>query len=236
MRLFCLPFAGGGAAAYRDWQIELPDWLEVCPILLPGREMRLAQAPVRRMAVLVGAVADAIARWADLPFALFGHSLGALTAFELTRELRRRGEAMPARLIVSGRRAPAQPRNEPPLHDKPDAALIERMQHLGGTPEAVLQNAELLSLMLPAVRADFEILETWHYVAEQPLDTPIAAFGGHDDPLAPRAELARWREETIGGFSLNMFPGAHFFLQAERAALLDVIRPMLAAHIAPACA
>ena len=85
MRLFCLPFAGGGAAAYRDWQIELPDWLEVCPILLPGREMRLAQAPVRRMAVLVGAVADAIARWADLPFALFGHSLGALTAFELTR-------------------------------------------------------------------------------------------------------------------------------------------------------
>ncbi len=110
------------------------------------------------------------------------------------------------------------------------------MQRLGGTPEAVLQNAELLSLMLPAVRADFELLETWHYVAEQPLDTPIAAFGGNDDPLAPQAELARWREETVGGFSLHMFPGAHFFLQAARAAVLDVIRPMLAAHIAPACA
>jgi medium-chain acyl-[acyl-carrier-protein] hydrolase len=236
VRLFCLPFAGSGAVTYRDWQSGMPEWTEVCPILLPGREMRLTQAPLRRMAALVEAIADAIALCSDLPFALFGHSLGALTAFELARELRRRGAPMPVRLIVSGRRAPALPRNDPLLHDKPDAALIERMRRLGGTPAVVLENPDLLALLLPALRADFEVLETWHYVAEQPLDTPIAAFGGRDDPTVPQADLDRWRDETAAGFSLRMLPGAHFFLQSERHALLDEIALLLAGHAAAVCA
>lgn len=237
LRLFCLPFAGGGAAPYRLWSRHLPPAIACCPILLPGREERLAEPPLRRLDALVGAVADALApHLAEMPYAIFGHSFGALAAFELARLIRRRGLPPPCHLFVSGRRAPGLPRSAATLHDKPDAALIERMRALGGTPQAVLDSPDLMALLLPAMRADFEALETHRHGAEPPLPVPMTALGGTEDAGVPEADLAAWRAEAGAGFDMCLFPGGHFFLIPEREAVCRLLATCLAPHLRPAAA
>lgn len=237
LRLFCLPFAGGGAAPYRLWARHLPPGIACCPILLPGREERLAEPPLRRLGTLLDAVADAIAPHLDeMPYAIFGHSFGALAAFELARLLRRCGLPLPCHLVVSGRRAPGLPPSGATLHDKPDAALVERMRALGGTPQAVLDSPELMALLLPAMRADFEMLETHRHMDEPPLPVPMTALGGTDDPGVPEADLAAWRAEAGAGFAMHLFPGGHFFLMPEREAVCRLVATCLAPHLRPAAA
>jgi medium-chain acyl-[acyl-carrier-protein] hydrolase len=237
LRLFCLPFAGGGAAPYRLWSRHLPPAIECCPILLPGREERLAEPPVRRLGTMLDAVLDAIAAHLDdMPYAVFGHSFGAVAGFELVRLIRRRGLPMPCHLFVSGRRATFLPGSGTTLHDKPDAALIERMRVLGGTPQAVLDSPELMALLLPAMRADFEMLETHRHAPEAPLPLPLTALGGTDDPGVPEPELAAWRSEAGAGFDMRLFPGGHFFLLAEREAVCRLVADSLAPHLRPAAA
>lgn len=235
VRLFCLPFAGGGAAPYRLWARHLPADVECCPILLPGREERLAEPPLRRLDAMLDMVAAAMApHLAAMPFAIFGHSFGAVAAFELVRLLRRRGLPPPCHLFVSGRRAPGPPSGGATLHDKPDAALVERMRLLGGTPQAVLDSPELMALLLPAMRGDFEMLETHRHQPEPPLAIPITAFGGAADPGVTPAELAGWRAEAGAGFQMRVFPGGHFFLLAEREAVCAHVAAALAPHLAAA--
>lgn len=229
-RLLCFPYAGGGVATYRSWAQELPDSVEVWAIQLPGRDKRRSEPPFERLGPLVRALADEVAPPPAPPFALFGHSMGALVAFEFARELRRRGAALPFHLIVSGRPAPHILAREPSGHLMTDAQLIDRLRADNGTPESVLQEPEFVSLFLPIIRADFAVSEAECFVAEEPLSCPISAFGGLSDPRATAAEIDAWREHTSAAFSRELFPGGHFFLDSARGALLRAVADRLRAR------
>uniref|UniRef100_A0A450S4S8 Medium-chain acyl-[acyl-carrier-protein] hydrolase n=1 Tax=Candidatus Kentrum sp. DK TaxID=2126562 RepID=A0A450S4S8_9GAMM len=212
LRLFCFPFAGGGALAYRTWPEQLPPEVEVCSLRLPGREGRLREAPYREAAPLAAAIASGIAeQYLDLPFVFYGHSMGAVVAFELARTLRRRATPEPLCLLVSGRRAPQVPFGQKLRSNLPKPEFIEVLRHYGGTPEILFQEDELMDLFLPTMRADFALTDEYVYAPEAPLDYPIHAFHSEEDPAATRDEAEPWREQTSGDFTLRMFPGGHFF-------------------------
>jgi medium-chain acyl-[acyl-carrier-protein] hydrolase len=231
LRLFCFPYAGGGASIYRQWLTEMPAPVEVCAVQLPGREARLREQPFKDLPTLVAAAADGLAPYMDKPFAFFGHSMGAMVAYELARELRRRGQTGPVHLFLSGRRAAHLPDSHPMVHGLPDEEFKQELRRLGGTPEAVLEHQELMEMMLPMLRADFQLVETYAYHPEEPLVCPIAALGGLADAEAGQPELAPWRQHTTGDFSLRMFPGGHFFLHDHRQALQRYIVQDLALHL-----
>ena len=222
MRLFCFPYAGGGVHVFRAWADNLPKTVEVCPIQLPGRGARMMDAPYTRMAPLVYAAAEAMLPHLDKPFAFFGHSMGALVSFEVARWLRRQTGPEPIRLFVSGCFAPDIP-DPYPLHKLPDAELLEGLRRLNGLPQEALENAELMSLLLPTLRADCMVTETYTYTDESPLNCPISAFGGLQDHLVGRTHLEAWRQQTTAFFSLRMFPGDHFFLHSAQRLLLLIL-------------
>jgi surfactin synthase thioesterase subunit len=223
VRLVCLPFAGGGASAYRNWSDGLPLTVDVCAVQPPGRETRFRDPPYSKLQPYVTALADAIPALFDVPVVVFGHSMGALAAFELARELRRRGGPSRARLVVSGRGAPDLPLLRPPLHALPDREFRAELKRLGGTPAAVLDNDELMAAFLPTLRADFTALETYVYTDEPPLDCPILAVTGGDDTLAPPVDVDAWRRHTRAAFEVRVLAGDHFFLQTHRATFLQLL-------------
>jgi surfactin synthase thioesterase subunit len=175
------------------------------------------------VAEVVGGIADAVVPELDRPWAIFGHSLGALLGFELVRELRRRGARLPALLVASARRAPHLPKRSGHAHALSDADLVQHLRELNGTPEEILANAELMELVLPIVRADLEADETYACGDEDPLEVPVLAFGGAEDRTFPLEDLVGWAAHTRGGFDLKLFPGDHFFLHGERAGVLDAL-------------
>lgn len=222
-RLFTLPYAGGGASLYRPWAALLPHDVQLAPIQLPGREQRMTERPFTRLDVLVPAIVDDIRTHLDRPFAIFGHSMGALLAFEVTRALRRVGLPQPVRLALSGHRAPQLPDRRPPMHVLRGDAFWDELRKLDGTPEEVLQHRELMELVEPTLRADFELCETYEHRIEAPLDIPLSLFGGIDDPSVDRDELEAWREQTRGAVTLRMFPGNHHYLGSARQAIVTAI-------------
>lgn len=223
LRLFCFPYAGGGASIFRTWPDYLPAEIEVFPIQLPGRESRLREPFFNRLSPLLQTLKQVLYPQLNIPFAFFGHSVGALIGFELTRQLRKQYNLGPAHLFISGRRAPQILNLAPPIHQLPESAFVEELRHLNGTPESILQNVELMQLVLPILRADFALSETYVYSAEDPLDCPISAFGGLQDGEVSHDDLAAWRDQTNSSFALRMFPGNHFFVQSARACILSAI-------------
>ena len=223
LRLFCLAHAGGGASMFRGWADSLPPEVEVCPVQLPGRENRIMEPPFDRLEPLVQALADAMDPYLSLPFALFGHSNGALIAFELARTLRARGRPGPVHLFASGRRAPDLPADRPPTHHLPEAEFLADLQELGGIPAELLEHRELLSLLVPTLRADVAIHETYVCAEQTPLACPITAYGGLSDPKVRRPQLEAWARHTAGPFVVRMFPGGHFYLHDDRPLLLRTL-------------
>lgn len=224
VRLFCFPYAGGGAFEYRTWALSVPPEVEIVAVQLPGREARLQETPFTKLDALCEALAPILATALDKPFAFFGHSLGAITAFELSRQLRRQNGAQPLRLFVSGSRAPQIPDPHPPLQHLPDDDFVQEVSvRYKGIPREILENAEMLALLLPALRADFAMSDTYVYDDEAPFDFPISCFGGLQDHSSPRTHLEAWRQQTGNAFSLNMFEGDHFFLKASRLSLLQAV-------------
>jgi medium-chain acyl-[acyl-carrier-protein] hydrolase len=212
LRLFCLPYAGAGASRYFHWMSSFPREIEVCPILLPGREARLSEDPFTRMDDLLPALAKALGPECERPFAIFGHSMGALIAFELARRLRREFGTSPIRLFASGHRAPHLRRSGPILHGLPSDEFAVRIRQLEDAPGATVWHDEYMELMLPTLRADFKLCETYVYKVDAPLECPILAFGGLHDRRVRKADLAAWAAQTSGAFWLRMFPGGHLFL------------------------
>ncbi len=227
LRLFCFPYAGGGATAFRSWQELLTRDAELCAVQLPGRETRIKEAPVARLSSLLRVLAPAMLPHLDRPFAFFGHSLGTLVSFELARRLRREYAVEPLQLFLSGRGAPQIPDDRRAIHALPEPEFREELRAMGGTPEGVLEHPELLRLIVPVLRADFAVCETYEYAPEPPLDCPISAFGGTEDFEVPAAHLEAWREQTNGPFRLRMFPGDHFYIHTARAALLAALNQEL---------
>jgi medium-chain acyl-[acyl-carrier-protein] hydrolase len=217
VRLFCLPYAGGGATIFRSWSARLPATVEVVGVELPGRGALLHAAPFVRIADVVEEAVRTLQGDDDLPFALFGHSLGAIITFEMARQLRREGRRGPEILFVSAARAPHTVVRRKQLHDLADDALIAELRHLNGTPPAVLEDRDLIRLLLPRLRADFEMLETYRYTSEPPLSCAIAAFGGREDALVRPEHLAEWRQHASSGTTVDLFDGDHFFLHSSSA-------------------
>lgn len=226
VRLFCFPYAGGGASVFRQWPGALPSTIDVCAIQLPGRENRFGERPFTNLSVLSEAVIAAISPYCDRPIALFGHSMGALLAFDLA--CRMNGQPWPSYLFVSGHRAPHLSDPSPPLSDLPEEAFVAGLRQLSGTPEPVLSNSELLHLLMPMLRADFALCEAYRHHPRAPLACPISVFGGTGDVRVPRKHLAAWRRYTRSCFSLRMIAGDHFFLHNSAAWLLRAIADDLA--------
>lgn len=223
VRLFCFPYAGGSAQVYETWPRILPDTIEVCAAQYPGRGFQQRQLPLTRLSPLVGLLNESIAPLLDKPFAFFGHSMGALVAFELTRMLRRQGGPQPFHLYVSGLRAPQLPRTGLDVHRLSDPDLVDQLGKFGGTPAEVLQSEELMSLLLPTIRADFAVCETYAYQPEPPLACAISAFGGFQDPGVPGEKLEAWRSQTTGPFTVRMFLGDHFYLRVSQPTVLRIL-------------
>jgi medium-chain acyl-[acyl-carrier-protein] hydrolase len=225
LRLFCFPYAGGGVSIFRAWSDGLPADVEVCPVQLPGRGTRLTEPPFTQLAPLVQALAEALFPLLDKPFAFFGHCLGALGSFELARQLRRQYGvgAQPVHLFVSADRAPQIPNRDLPIHSLPEGEFLVEMRRLKGTPREVLEDEDLMQIMLPVLRADFAVYETYVFSTEPPLNCPISTFGGLQDHKVSRGDLEAWRDQTSVSFSLRMFPGDHFFLNTTQPVLLRVL-------------
>jgi medium-chain acyl-[acyl-carrier-protein] hydrolase len=220
LRLFCFPYAGGGASIFHAWGANLPQEIEVCPVQLPGRENRLREPPYSWLPRLAQKLVGVLSPYLDRPFAFFGHSMGALISFELARQLRRQGLRGPVHLLVSAHRAPCGPYPLPALSQLPTPTLIEELRHLGGTPDEILSDTQMMQFLLPVLRADFAICETYTYTDDAPLNCALSAFGGLQDCHVSKEDLAEWREQTNGPFALQMLPGGHFFLHSAREPLL----------------
>jgi medium-chain acyl-[acyl-carrier-protein] hydrolase len=221
LRLFCFPYAGAGASVFFTWPSQLPPDVELAAVQPPGREARLSEKPYSDMMELVEKLGEVLEPHMNVPFAFFGHSNGAIMAFELARKLRREGRRMPLHLFLSGRMASHIANRHPPIHALPEPEFSNQLRRLEGTPEEILQNAEIMALITPLLRADFSLAETYAYRPEAPLDVPISAYGGSGDPDVSPEDVEAWGQHTAGPFRSRIFSGGHFFLNTERAAVLQ---------------
>jgi medium-chain acyl-[acyl-carrier-protein] hydrolase len=227
VRLFCFPYAGGSALIFRRWPEQLSPAVEVCPVLLPGRGPRRREPAFMDLHGLVEALLPVMAEHLDRPFALFGHSMGGAIAFELARRLRRAYGVEPRHLFISGRRAPHLPDVEQPIYNLPEPEFREELRRLNGTPAEVLEHPELMEMLMPLLRADISVSQTYACEERPSLTCPVTVFGGTRDVYDEPAGLEAWREHTAGPFDLRMFDGDHFFINTEQPRIIRLIEDAL---------
>lgn len=229
LQLFCLPAAGGGASGYRAWRSAFGRDVEVVPVQLPGREARLGEEPIGSAAALVEQLVEPVLARAGRRFALFGHSMGALLAYELAQALTERGRP-PIHLIVSALLPPHLIHRRQwklPVGDMSDADLRAYLEDEGGTPTEILDLPDLLDIVLPTLRADLGLCQSYRYTPQPPLPIPITAFGGDSDPVVTGDLLAGWSERTDGGFRLGLLPGNHHYVYDDVAAITSAVSSAL---------
>jgi len=224
MRLFIFPYAGGSPAAFWNWAAVFPENIETLIVHYPGRGSRYNEPPIKQISTLVDELSQAIQPFLEVPFVFFGHSLGGLVAFELFRTLRQNNLPQPNALIVSACGAPQLPDPHPPIHSLPEVEFLKALQEFNGIPAEVLGHQDLMDLLLPTLRADFEVFEGYHYKPnELPLDCPIFAFGGDNDSRVNRELLEGWAAQTNSTFRSKYFPGDHFFINNKKDAVIQSI-------------
>jgi surfactin synthase thioesterase subunit/glycosyltransferase involved in cell wall biosynthesis len=222
VRLFCFPYAGGGTAVFRGWAERLPSWVAVCPARLPGRESRLAEAPVERIELMVDALAGVLNTELDKPYALFGHSMGAIIAYELARRFEREGRPGPRALLVAAARAPQLRKDHIPGPEPSEEEFLAELRQLGVAAEA-LENEELRKLVLPALCADSSACRVYSPAPGPPLGCPVRAYAGAGDARLTREAIEAWREQTRSTFRARFFAGGHFFLHTAEAEFLRAV-------------
>lgn len=227
LKLFCFPYAGGSAHVFKQWADFLPPTVQLILVELPGRGSRLQEPAFVRLPDLMAELQEVIRPLLDEPYVLFGHSMGAIIAFELARILDRWCDNKLQALFVSGRRAPQISADKPATYNLPREEFIEELIKLDGTPREVLDHAELVDLMLPLLRADFQLVQTYNYSADAPLRCPITVYGGLHDAEVTREMLLPWKELTKSIFALHMLPGDHFFIRSPRNQFLNLLAKAL---------
>jgi len=226
IRLFCIPPAGGSARLFLSWRELLPAHIALYAVELPGRGARLGEAPFKSVSSLLEVLGPAVMRHCNVPYALFGHSMGGLLAYELACQLRGNGVRPPLHLFVSGARAPHLP-DRAWCHTLPDDALIAALREMGGFPDEVLSSAALMQMLLPVIRADAELTERYAHIERPPLDCPLKAVFGEDDKLVPREQVEAWHGYTRGPFSVADCPGGHDFLSTFTARVAALVSETL---------
>jgi medium-chain acyl-[acyl-carrier-protein] hydrolase len=225
IRTFCFPFAGGGASVFRSWTRKSRPEITFCPVQLPGREDRICERAFNRMIPLAVSVAENLIPHLEQPFAFFGHSMGAILAFEIARLLKKCGHREPALLIVGACPAPQLPRKAEGIFKLPDDLLIKKLSELHGTPPEALQDVDLMQTVLPAIRADFEVVESYGYKTGERLNCPIIAIGASEDVEIGPHELAAWHLQTKGVFSWSIRSGNHFsILDSPDMVITEILR------------
>jgi surfactin synthase thioesterase subunit len=226
LHLFCFPYGGAGASGYRAWAPFLPPGVVIVPVNFPGRESRFREAPLTRLDPLL---ADLMATpgLTSGPCAFFGHSLGALVAFELARELRRQGKPAPVLLAVSAYPAPQVHRDRPHVAHLPHDDFVATLREHFDVSAAILNDPILAEMALPVLRADLAIVESYAYRPEAPLEIPLLAFGGLSDPEASEEQIRAWQAQSTRPVRVRMLPGGHFFVNEQRQAILDEITQAL---------
>lgn len=224
VRLFCFPFAGGSASVFRLWNKQMPASIDVCQIQYPGHGTRMGEEPITSLPTMVRTAADAILPLCDKPFVLFGHSMGALIAYELALYMQNVKGIQPIGLIVAGRNPPDAVSPIPPIHQLPEPEFRAGLLEYGGTPEEVLANEELMGLVSPMLRADFALCETYEYCPDLGIvSCPLTAIGGLEDEMVPVENIMDWRRFTTADFAYEMLPGGHFFLNSHSSELINSI-------------
>ncbi len=227
LRLFCFPYAGGGGHVYIPWKKHLLDSVELVVAQLPGRGTRMMEPALTSLSHSVQGLAQGLLPHLNKPYVFFGHSMGAILAFEIARQLRRWQKPLPKHLFMAGRRAPQVPDPDPPTYHLPEAEFIQELKRLNGTPKEVLEHQELMALLMPTLRADFQACETYQYQQESALPCPMTAIGGINDENASDAEILAWQQQTTAEFTHVSFAGDHFFLHASQSELLKLLNQQL---------
>jgi surfactin synthase thioesterase subunit len=227
-RLVCLPYAGGSAAYFRPVALALGQSVDVVAVQYPGRQDRRSERPISDMDELADRVHEVLGRQPDLPLTLFGHSMGALLAFEVARRREAEGR-VPVHVFVSGRRAPSAHREEA-VHRRDDAGILAELRSLDGTAALVMQDEEIMRAAIPALRADYAAAENYRCPPDTTVAAPITALTGDADPKTTVAEADAWRRHTTGAFDLQVYAGGHFFLADN----VSEVNAMLGRHFAGA--
>ncbi len=228
-RCFAFPYAGAGGSALRSLSKAMPPGMEFCPIELPGRWSRVREPLHTSMRTLQDSLWAGLSPLFDLPCVFFGYSLGALVAFELLRRLRREGRPLPRLLVAAARRAPQVSLSTPPTHRLPDAEFLSRItEYYGGVPAQVRESPDLMELVLPVLRADMTVFETYAYSPEAPLDCPIMVMGARDDATVSDEALEEWQAQTVRPLVMRWFTGGHFFINSAGSELVGALGPALA--------
>ncbi|GGM33949.1 oleoyl-ACP hydrolase [Longimycelium tulufanense] len=231
LRLLCFPHAGGSASSFLWLCKKLSPALDAVAVQYPGRQDRYREPHFGTIQQLAGQIVDNLGAVADRPLALFGHSMGAVTAFEVARRLEHTNGTSPVVLFVSGRRAPSV-RREDRVHQRDDRGLIAEIKALGGTDSRLLADEEILSMVLPTVRADYRAIETYRYAPGPAVSCPIVALTGDEDPRASIDDVTLWAEHTTGEFDLHVLRGGHFFLNEQPQQVTRVVTERLAGQLA----
>jgi medium-chain acyl-[acyl-carrier-protein] hydrolase len=226
-RLLCFTYAGAGPNVFSPWPALLGEAIEVHALQLPGHGARLGERPATSMTEILDALASYVGSIADVPFSFFGHSMGARIAFELARQLRDRGGCLPQRLFLSGAGAPDVKRPRPDRHSMSTPDLIAELRRIGGTPEEILRDSEMMAMVIGVLRADFRLLETTPWRSAPPLDLPFEVLGGRHDETVARQALDAWSTHTTSTSRVHMFDGGHFFVDSARAAVVEHVRSAL---------
>jgi len=224
LRLFCFPYAGESAQVFRNWQRPFLPYVGLCLVHSPGRGTRIAEQPFTRLKLLVQTVADVMMREPCRAYVLYGHNLGALISFELTRDLRRRRFVLPMCLFLSGCGAPNITSREAPIFNLPEETFIAEVKKFNGTPQEVFDDQELKKIFVPVLRADCGMVGTYEYEPEEPLPCPITLYGGLHDQHVPINNLRAWKEHTSASCRVKMFPRDHFFINNFDTGFVDAFR------------
>ncbi|MBN2502333.1 MAG: thioesterase [Anaerolineales bacterium] len=229
LRLFCFPYAGGSSTIFHRWGEHLPEWVEVIPAYLPGRGTRIREQAKENVSEIVQGIEPEIKVLIDTPIVLFGHSFGALVAFEIAHLLQSLGQSS-ALLVVSASRAAHLPPTRSPIHTLEQPDFIAELKQMGGTPDTILENAELMQLLLPTLRTDFKAAETYRYTPGEKLSCPILALASPTDPYVKISQVAAWEQLTSNTFQIEQIPGGHHFLETSRSEVLASLSAALKAH------